>query len=259
MIEILNIALIQTDLTWENPEQNRAHISKKIEAIVDPVDIIVLPEMFTSGFTMQPQNVAETMQGETISWMKTVAAKTQAAITGSLVITEADKYYNRMVFVHPNGKIEQYDKRHTFTLAGEDKVYTAGSNKIMIDYKGWNICPLVCYDLRFPVWSRNSDHYDVLIYVASWPAIRMVAWDTLLKARAIENMSYCVGVNRVGKDANNHEYSGHSAVYDVLGNRIDTIPFDQEVIEIVTLKKQDIALNRSKFNFLADQDQFSIM
>lgn len=258
MIEILNIALIQTDLTWENPELNRAHILKKIEAIVDPVDIIVLPEMFTSGFTMQPQNVAETMQGETISWMKTVAAKTQAAITGSLVITEDDNYYNRMVFVHPNGKIEQYDKRHTFTLAGEDKVYTAGSKKIMIDYRGWKICPLVCYDLRFPVWSRNSANYDVLIYVASWPAIRMVAWDTLLKARAIENMSYCVGVNRVGKDANNHEYSGHSAVYDELGNRLDTIPFGKEAVEIVSLKKEGLELNRSKFNFLADQDPFSI-
>ncbi|MGV8812862.1 MAG: amidohydrolase [Gelidibacter sp.] len=259
MTETLNIALIQTELTWENPEQNRAHISKKIDDIFDPVDVIVLPEMFTSGFTMMPQNVAETMNGETIAWMKTVAAQKQAAITGSLVIIEDDNYYNRMVFVHPNGKTEHYDKRHTFTLAGEDKVYTAGSKKIMIDYKGWKICPLVCYDLRFPVWSRNSENYDVLIYVASWPAIRMVAWDTLLKARAIENMSYCVGVNRVGKDANNHEYSGHSAVYDVLGNRIDTIPFDKEAVEIVTLKKQDIELNRSKFNFLADQDQFSIM
>ncbi|MGC1633588.1 MAG: amidohydrolase [Gelidibacter sp.] len=258
MSETLNIALIQTELTWENTAQNRAHISKKIEAIVDPVDVIVLPEMFTSGFTMTPQNVAETMYGESISWMKTVAAQKQAAITGSLVIIEDDNYYNRMVFVHPNGKIEHYDKRHTFTLAGEDKVYTAGSKKIMIDYKGWKICPLVCYDLRFPVWSRNSENYDVLIYVASWPAIRMVAWDTLLKARAIENMSYCVGVNRVGKDANHHEYSGHSAVYDVLGNRIDFIPFDKEAVEIVTLKKEDLELNRSKFNFLADQDQFLI-
>ena len=259
MSETLNIALIQTELTWENPEQNRAHISKKIDDIFDPVDVIVLPEMFTSGFTMTPKNVAETMDGESISWMKTVAAQKQAAITGSLVIIEDDNYYNRMVFVHPNGKTEHYDKRHTFTLAGEDKVYTAGSKKIMIDYKGWKICPLVCYDLRFPVWSRNSENYDVLIYVASWPAIRMVAWDTLLKARAIENMSYCVGVNRVGKDANNHEYSGHSAVYDVLGNRIDTIPFDKEAVEIVTLKKEVLELNRSKFNFLADQDQFSIM
>ena len=259
MSEVLNIALIQTELAWENPQLNRAHLLKKITAIVAPVDIIVLPEMFTSGFTMNPERVAETMEGETISWMQTLAAEKQSAITGSLVIKENEYYYNRLIFIHPNGKIEHYDKRHTFTLAGEDKVYTAGNTKIFVNYKGWKICPLVCYDLRFPVWSRNSDHYDLLIYVASWPAIRMVAWDTLLKARAIENMSYCVGVNRVGKDDNNHHYSGHSAVYDVLGNRIDTIPFDVEAIEIVTLKKEVIELNRSKFNFLADQDQFSIM
>ena len=258
MSDVLHIALIQSDLAWENPEQNKANFSKKIEAISKPVDVIVLPEMFTSGFTMNPSRVAETMQGETIAWMKTWAAKKQAAITGSLVIKEDNNYYNRMVFVRPNGKIDQYDKRHTFTLAGEDKVYTAGSKKIAVDYKGWNICPLVCYDLRFPVWSRNSENYEVLIYVASWPAIRMVAWDTLLKARAIENMSYCVGVNRVGKDDNNHDYSGHSAVYDVLGSRIDSIPFDKEAVEIVTLKKEDLELNRAKFNFLADQDQFSI-
>ena len=259
MSEVLNIALIQTELAWENPELNRANLSKKINAIIAPVDVIVLPEMFTSGFTMNPERVAETMQGETVSWMQTLAAEKQSAITGSFVVKEDDNYYNRMVFIHPNGTIEQYDKRHTFTLAGEDKVYTAGRKKIVIEYKGWKICPLVCYDLRFPVWSRNSEHYDILIYVASWPAIRMVAWDTLLKARAIENMSYCVGVNRVGTDDNNHNYSGHSAAYDALGHRIDAIPFDKEAVEIVTLKKSLLEQNRAKFNFLADQDQFSIM
>lgn len=259
MSNTLNIALIQTQLTWEDPGQNRADLLKKINAIVEPVDIIVLPEMFTSGFTMNPSHVAETMQGETILWMTTLAAKKQAAITGSLVIKEDNNYYNRLVFVHPNGKLEQYDKRHTFTLAGEDKVYTAGNKKIVVDFKGWKICPLICYDLRFPVWARNTENYDVLIYVANWPAIRMVAWDTLLKARAIENMSYCIGVNRVGKDDNNHDYSGHSAAYDVFGNRIDSIPFDEEAIEIVTLKKDDINVNRPKFNFLSDRDQFSIV
>jgi len=258
MSETLNIALIQTELIWEHPEQNRADLSKKIDALIEEVDIIVLPEMFTSGFTMNPSRVAETMQGETIAWLKKVAANKQAAITGSMVIKENDHYYNRMVFVHPNGTIEHYDKRHTFTYAGEDKVYTPGTKKIIVDYNGWKICPLICYDLRFPVWARNVEAYDVLIYVANWPAIRVAAWDTLLKARAIENMSYCVGVNRVGKDDNNHDYSGHSAVYDVLGNRIDNIPFDKEAVEIVTLKKEVLEHNRSKFNFLADQDQFSI-
>lgn len=254
----LNIALLQTELVWENPARNREELSKKINDLTDSVDLVVLPEMFTSGFTMNPSHVAESMQGETITWLKTLADQKQVAITGSLVIKENGHFYNRMVFVHPSGKIDQYDKRHTFTFAGEDKVYTAGSKKIIVEYKGWKICPLVCYDLRFPVWSRNSENYDILIYVASWPAVRMVAWDTLLKARAIENMSYCVGVNRVGTDANNHEYSGHSAVYDALGERIDSIPFDIEVLEIVTLKKEDIESKRSKFNFLADQDPFSI-
>lgn len=259
MSKILNVALIQTELSWENPSQNRASLLDKIHSISEPVDIIVLPEMFTSGFTMNPLHVAETMQGETIQWLISLAAQKQVAITGSLVIKDNDKFYNRLVFVHPNGKIDQYDKRHTFTLAGEDKVYTAGIEKIVVDFKGWKICPLICYDLRFPVWARNVEHYDVLIYVANWPAIRMVAWDTLLKARAIENMSYCIGVNRVGKDENNHDYSGHSAAYDIFGNRIDNIPFGLEAIEIVTLKKEDIEVNRPKFNFLSDRDQFSIV
>lgn len=259
MSDNLNIALIQTALVWENPQQNRDNIQEKIETIKNPVDLVVLPEMFTSGFTMHPAHAAETMKGETIAWLTTLASKKQFAVTGSLVIEEDGNFYNRMVFVHPNGKIEHYDKRHRFTLAGEHKVYTAGSKKIIVDYKDWKICPLICYDLRFPVWSRNTIDYDVLIYVANWPAPRITAWDTLLKARAIENMSYCVGVNRVGTDDNNHEYSGHSAVYDVLGTRVDTIPFNEEAIEIITLKKENISHYRSKLNFLSDRDHFSIM
>lgn len=258
MSEILNIALIQSELAWEDPQQNRADFSKKIDALDDKVDLVVLPEMFTSGFTMNPSEVSETLQGETILWLKTLASKKQIAITGSLVIKENDNFYNRMVFVHPNGTVEQYDKRHTFTLAGEDKVYTAGSKKLIVDYKGWKICTLICYDLRFPVWSRNVEHYDLLVYVANWPASRMAAWDTLLKARAIENMSYCVGVNRVGTDNNNHDYSGHSAAYDVLGNKLDSIPVNEEAVEVVGLRKKDIATYRSKLSFLSDQDQFLI-
>ena len=259
MSEILNIALIQTELVWENPIENRRQLSEKIESVDEIADIIVLPEMFSSGFTMNPSVVGETMTGETITWMKTTAAKKNAAITGSLVIKENGNYFNRLVFAHPNGHIDCYDKRHTFTLAGEHEVYTAGIKKIIIDYKGWRICPLICYDLRFPVWARNVERYDVLLYVANWPSVRVSAWDTLLKARAIENMTYCLGVNRVGKDGNNHEYSGHSAAYDVLGNRIDSLPFEKEALEIVTLKKEDLELYRSKLNFLSDQDLFSIM
>lgn len=260
MSNILNIALIQTHLVWENPHQNRINFHKKIEALGDGVDLVVLPEMFTSGFTMNPSHVAESMHGETLTWLKDLAIKKNMAITGSLVIEEDGKYYNRLVFVHPDGTLNYYDKRHTFTLAGEDKVYTAGIEKIIINFKGWNICPLICYDLRFPVWSRNTAaQYDLLIYVANWPSVRINAWDTLLKARAIENMSYCVGVNRVGSDDNNHDYIGHSAAYDVLGNRINTNADHEDSVTIVKLSKETIINYRTKLSFLSDQDHFSII
>lgn len=207
---------------------------------------------------MNASSIAETMQGETVSWMKDIANKKQIAITGSLVIKENDHYYNRLLFVHPNGTIETYDKRHTFTLAGENKVYTAGTKKLIVNYKGWKICPLICYDLRFPVWTRNVEDYEVLIYVANWPKPRVSAWDALLKARAIENMCYCIGVNRIGLDGTNTEYSGHSAAYDVLGNKMDSIPNDTEALEIVMLSKHELESYRAKLNFLNDRDDFSL-
>lgn len=250
--------MIQSLLVWEHPEQNRLNLFKKIESISQAVDIIVLPEMFTSGFTMNASEVAETMNGETVAWMKDLASKKHSAITGSLVIKENGNFYNRLLFVHPDGKVDTYDKRHTFTLAGEDKVYSSGTKKLIVNYKDWKICPLVCYDLRFPVWARNVENYDVLIYVANWPKARVAAWDALLQARAIENMSYCVGVNRVGLDGNNHEYSGHSAAYDVLGHRMDTIPYDKEAVEIITINKEELKTFRSKLNFLEDRDLFSL-
>ena len=259
MVNEIKIALLQSNLVWENPIQNRINFSKKIESITESVDIIILPEMFTSGFTMNATAVAETMTGETISWLLASAKKNKCAIMGSLAILEDSAYYNRCVFVEPDGKISTYDKRHTFTLAGEHKVYKTGTEKIIIDFKGWRICPLVCYDLRFPVWARNTDNYVLLIYVANWPKPRINAWDALLKARAIENMSYCIGVNRVGLDANNYEYPGHSACYNVLGERIDNIPEKKEDIQVVTLNKSDIEHYRNKFNFLNDKDNFNLL
>jgi len=217
MSNSLKVAIIQTSLVWENPTENRRILNDKVNAINDSIDLIVLPEMFTSGFTMNASDVAETMDGKTLTWLKEKANAKQAAIVGSMVITENGNYYNRLVFVEASGIITTYDKRHTFTLAGEHKVYTAGSEKAIINYKGWKICPLICYDLRFPVWARNVEDYDLLLYVANWPKVRVNAWDALLKARAIENMAYCIGVNRVGLDGNNYEYSGHSSAYDVLG------------------------------------------
>ncbi|MEH6534899.1 MAG: amidohydrolase [Psychroserpens sp.] len=254
----LKIALIQSPLVWENPEQNRINFTDTISAIQEPVDLIVLPEMFTSGFTMNAEQVAETMSGETVSWMQQLARQRGTAITGSLVITENDSFYNRLLFVFPDGKILHYDKKHSFTLAGEHKVYQAGKHTLIVDYKGWKIKPLICYDLRFPVWARNTEDYDVLLYVANWPKVRISAWDTLLQARAIENMSYCIGVNRVGLDGNNYEYSGHSAAYDVLGNRLDDIPFGKEFVDIVTLDKDHISKYREKLGFLNDRDRFNL-
>ena len=256
MQDQLKIALIQSDLVWENPEQNRHNFAYKIKQINEPVDVIILPEMFTSGFTMHPEHVFETMNGKTIVWMKEIALRSNSAICGSIVISENDNYYNRFVFVTPDGKIEYYDKRHTFTLAGESNVYKAGSERLIIHYKGWKIHPLVCYDLRFPVWARNTDNYDVVMYVANWPKPRINAWDALLKARAIENMSYCIGVNRVGFDSNNYEYPGHSAIYDGLGEQISNIQPNKEQIEIINLNKNHIENIRQKLKFLDDRDAF---
>ena len=255
----LKVALIQTHLVWENPIKNREQLTQKIEQISGSINLIILPEMFTSGFTMHAEKVAETMQGETVTWMLAMAAKTKAAIVGSLVISEENKYYNRLLVVEPSGKITIYNKRHAFTLVGEQETYAEGNQKVILDYKGWKICPLICYDLRFPVWARNTENYDVLIYVANWPKPRISAWDTLLKARAIENMSYCIGVNRVGVDGVNCEYPGHSAVYDVLGKQLAAFKPHEEDTQIITLEKRHVEAYRNKFKFLNDRDTFSML
>jgi len=254
----MKIALIQTVLSWENPSENRASLQEMITSISQYVDLIVLPEMFTSGFTMNPHKVAETMQGETISWLKELARTKNCAITGSLVIQENGKYFNRLVFVFPSGEIQHYDKRHLFTLAGEDKVYTSGSEKLIVNYKGFKICPLICYDLRFPVFARNVEDYDVLIYVANWPKPRVNAWDILLKARAVENMSYVIGVNRIRTDNNNLDYVGHSQAVDFLGNYIQEPQENQDVF-IVELDKEAMLETREKLAFLNDKDSFTIL
>lgn len=252
----MKVALIQSSLVWENPDANRVYFEEKINAI-DGVDLIVLPEMFTTGFTMEPAKVAETMQGETVLWMQSLAKVKNAAITGSVVIEENANYYNRMLFVFPSGEIQHYDKRHLFTLAGEDKVYTRGTQKLIVDYLGWKICPFVCYDLRFPVFSRNTDDYDLLIYVASWPKTRINAWDSLIKARAIENMSYAIGVNRVGEDDNGYEYTGHSQLVDYLGDYLIE-PRQNEGVLLATLDKSKMIEVRKKLDFLSDKDIFDI-
>jgi omega-amidase len=254
----LKIIGIQADLVWENPKKNIAFFEEKINTLENTVDLIVLPEMFSTGFTMYPNKVAEKMNGFSVSWMQKIAKEKQTAICGSLVIIENDTFYNRLVFVHPAGKIETYNKRHSFTLAGEDKVYTSGSKKLIIDYKGWKICPLICYDLRFPVWARNTENYDLLIFMANWPVARVKAWDTLLKARAIENMSYVIGVNRSGKDGNGYGYSGNSLIIDYLGEELSKLEKNEVGIINATIKKDTQDTTRKKLGFLNDSDLFYI-
>lgn len=255
----LKIALIQSDLVWEKPEDNRLNFTKKINAISDDVDIVVLPEMFTTGFTMSPFKLAESMTGKTVKWMKNLAQSKAVAIVGSLIIAEKGSFYNRLLFVEPSGFITVYNKRHTFTFGGEDKIYEAGKEKVILHYKGWKIRPLICYDLRFPVWSRNTENYDVLLYVANWPKSRISAWDVLLKARAIENMCYCIGVNRIGVDGLDKKYSGHSAAYDVLGQPLTTFEANKEETQIVILSHKHVIKNRDKLKFLDDQDAFNFI
>lgn len=258
MKEKLKVTLIQTSLFWEDPKKNRKLFSKKIESISEETDLIILPEMFPSGFSMNAYSLAEENQGLSFSWMRTIAEQRKAAITGSIIIHENNEYFNRLFFVFPDGSFKTYDKRHTFTFAGENKTYASGKERVLVEYKGWRICPLVCYDLRFPVWARNVENYDMLFFIASWPKVRMLSWDTLLRARAIENMAYCIGVNRTGKDGNEHEYVGHSAVYNTIGEQISTKNFEKDFIETVILSKKHIKKNRERFHFLNDRDSFEI-
>lgn len=256
-MESLQIALLQLDLIWENAPANRNKIERLLSTVQGDVDIIVLPEMFTTGFSMQPAPLAETMQGETVNWLRQQAKSRNAAITGSIIITEKGAFYNRLLWVLPNGDILTYDKRHLFTLAGEDQVYTPGNKQLVVDFKGWKIMPLVCYDLRFPVWSRNTSSYDLLLYVANFPDKRGLAWRTLLQARAIENQVYTIGLNRVGLDGNDIYYAGDSCLIDYDG-RVSTHLPPREMVQHLVINKTSQANFRKKLAFLPDQDKFTI-
>ncbi len=252
----MEAALVQSTLTWEDPMENRKHFSRLLEPLAGTVDLIVLPEMFTTGFTMNPERIPNGEGEETLTWMLQQASLADAAVVGSTVFWEAGGYYNRLIFAKPDGTYACYDKRHTFTLAGEDKVYTRGTQRMLVDFRGFTFCPLICYDLRFPVWSRNTEAYDVLIYVANWPSPRVSAWDALLRARAIENMSYVLGVNRVGSDPNQLTYSGHTAAYDCLGKQL-AYSEGEEILR-VSLSKTHLRQTRDSLRFLQDRDSFSL-
>jgi predicted amidohydrolase len=253
----LRVCLVQANLAWEDRTQN-LHQLYELVAKSAPADLIVLPEMFTSGFTMNPAKNANTINGEAVKWMHKLAREQNAAVTGSLVIEQNGNYYNRLFFVQPDGTQHTYDKRHLFSLAGEEKVYTAGVERNVIEYKGWRIMPQVCYDLRFPVWCRNDLNYDMIYFVANWPERRSYHWRQLLLARAIENQAYCIGVNRVGNDGNGVYHSGDSAAIDPLGEYLSTIKSGESTTEVVTLKKSKIELVRSRFGFLKDRDSFEL-
>lgn len=254
----LKATLIQTQLHWESQNENLVLFSSLLDTINEETHLIVLPEMFTTGFTMHAQPLAETMSGNTLQWLKKESARLNAVITATLIVKENGKYYNRLVWVEGDKKLYYYDKKHTFTLAGEQKVYTSGTKKLIINYRGWKFCPLICYDLRFPVWARNTQNYDVLIYTANWPNKRIQAWDALLKARAIENMCYTIGVNRIGEDGNGHQYIGHSNVYDVLGTPLLPEKLTKTFVKTITLDKTHITNNRNALGFLNDRDAFTL-
>lgn len=254
----LKIALVQTDLYWENPTANLAMLEEKIAALTESVDLIVLPEMFTTGFTMNPAPVAEPMNLTTFKWMRQMAAQTGAVLTGSFVAKEGQKYFNRLLWMQPDGGYDYYDKRHLFRMAQEHECYTAGTRRIIKELKGWRICPLICYDLRFPVWARNVQmEYDLLLYVANWPAVRSQVWSTLLQARAIENLSYVAGVNRVGEDANAIPYSGDTALIDFKGEVVFR-KTNEEGIYVQTLTKEPLTAFRERFPAYLDADEFEI-
>jgi len=260
----LTITLVQANLIWENAEKNLAHFSQRL-APVNKTDLIILPEMFSTGFSMNSKQLAETMTGKSVSWMKKMAAEKNAVITGSLIIEDHGHYFNRLIWMEPDGNLMHYDKRHLFSLAGEEKFYSPGSRKIFPELQGWKILPLICYDLRFPVWSRQSPPYtemgrhpyDLLIYVANWPERRIYAWQHLLIARAIENQTYVVGVNRVGADGNDIEHMGHSAVIDPMGAKLTEI-VNTESVETITLSTGELITIREKLQFLGDRDEFEL-
>ncbi len=269
-MSVLTVSTIQSILHWENKAANLGMFEEKIKEISDEAELVVLPEMFSTGFTMQPQKFAEKMDGETMAWMKRIARVHQIILTGSIIIEEEGKYYNRLIWMLPNEQFGYYDKRHLFAFAGEDQHYSAGNKRLIASVKGWKINLQICYDLRFPVWARQSPQsarkendieqpeFDVLIYVANWPERRNIAWKTLLVARAIENQCYVIGVNRVGIDGNNIYHSGDSMIVDPMGE-ILSYQKDIEDISTIRLQKEMLHSTREKFPFWKDGDHFMIL
>jgi predicted amidohydrolase len=258
----LRISLVQTSPKWEDIPAN-LELFNDLLVDLDPSDMVILPEMFNTGFTTQPEGVAETMKGPSLQWMKEKAFELNAAVCGSLIIKEEGNFYNRFIFMTPEGDYQHYDKRHLFSMGGEDKTFSKGKQRLVLNYKGWNILPMICYDLRFPAWSRNTWEdgkyaFDLMIYIASWPEVRNHAWKSLLPARAIENLTYVAAVSRIGIDGNNIAHSGDSMVIDYLGNTMLQLPDHQQAIQSVSLSQHQLAGFREKFNVGPDWDGLRI-
>ena len=253
----LRVSLVQTKLAWQDPEANRRMLGEKLRSLAGATDLVVLPEMFTTGFTMQPERTAEIADGPSIAWMRDMARSLGAVVTGSIATRDGDRHFNRLTWMRPDGTSDSYDKRHLFRMGGEHDHYAPGVKRLVVEVKGWRVCPLVCYDLRFPVWSRARDDYDALLYVANWPARRRYAWQTLLKARAIENLSYCVGVNRVGADGAGIEHSGDSAALDFLGQPL--LPESEgEFVATAVWNRAALDEHRRRFPAHLDADTFHL-
>lgn len=255
----LKVSLVQADLSWENPEANRQHLETLIAPLSGKIHIAILPETFSTGFSMEAGRLAETMEGTSVRWLKHCAAKYRMIVCGSMITEDGGHYYNRLLWVQPDGIVHFYNKRHLFSYAGEDREFTAGDKKIIVQVNGWKICPMICYDLRFPVWARNTEAYDVLLYIANWPERRNEAWETLLKARAIENQSVVIGVNRVGSDGNGHRYIGNSSIYGPLGETIAKASGAEEQLIHATLSKAHLTEVRTQLPFLKDMDRFALL
>ena len=254
----LRVSLVQFEIAWEDPLANCALLEEKLQHLINQTDVVVLPEMFSTGFSMNDQG-AEIGHGPVIKWLKLMASRLNALVVGSIKCKENNQFFNRFVAVDPEGKILSYDKKHLFRMGGEDQFYTAGNERRIISYKNWNIAAFVCYDLRFPVWSRNVDlAYDLAIYVANWPAVRSHAWNTLLRARAIENLSYVVGVNRIGQDGNEIQYQGDSALISYLGNDLLNLS-NEDSIKSCSISKSELIEFRAKFPTDLDADHFELI
>jgi len=258
LMKNLTISLIQSNLFWENVAANLSHFEKLISNIKD-TDIILLPEMFNTAFCPKSNHLAENMDGKTINWMKEISKTQDCAIAGTLMIKEGENIFNRLVWISKNGKIYTYDKHHLFSLIKEERYISKGKERLIVEVEGCKICPLICYDLRFPVFSRNDVEYDALIYLANWPVKRIDAWDTLLKARSIENQCYTIGVNRVGEDGNEIPFNGHSKVFDAFGKELFSANENKEEVLQFEISLYDLKLKRRQMNFLQDRDNFSLL